>query len=640
MARQGLPYPFDCLIAGAGYMLAADGKDLGWDERRVAEVEQTLPLRQEDVQFTLTPPRVETPYAVTDLSGGIGYPQQDSDHRNGYEGAYKVDCSGGIPIKGPPVTTQQTLTASNDGAHQFVEFNLVLYVVTGTRLYKRADDTATGWTLISNFAQPIAGRCAVFRGSGGTPYLFIPQGASSNYYVLSTGAVLTQHASQKAEGFEVVNDELWLHLTESNQQVIRKATDGGTAATWGGPTVIGDGMWSIRWMQNVGGRLIVIRDDGLYGPTVQDESVIDRELTPDLRIRAGNNLGNRDCRSVVFNGELFWVHAGSVFRYNPDSGELANVTPSFGNSQFFQGSTMDVITAQPGIAVWGCSTVVIDPLVNGAGSGSGSLMRYGSWSPSGPNEPDQLRQFRPVWHGVVAVFGSGVTAMSYHYLVGTAPRVYALVNGVIMYARLAYTPSPADDSNYGVTGDTGYVNYPRYTLSTPLESKILRRIGVAGWNLSSNRSITPSYRVDTSSAFTDGTAVITDPGTAVPISGTPSSKSFQFRAIIAGSAGTSFARLAGFVVYCAVRSGAYKEIVCQVLTCDNVRDRNGSPTRRSGADLRTALETAIDGNPFTLIAPSGESMTVIGLDYDHKFEGYDSTGVARYRTTLRVVEAA
>lgn len=647
MARQSAPFPFDCMINSAGYMLASEGRDLSWQERRVAEVEQTLPLRDSDVQYTLTPPRVEIPYAVTDLSGGIGFPQQHPDYRDVYEGSSHADCSAGLAIRGPAKTAQQQVTFGGGGVPQFIEFNAVLYCITGTRIYKRANDTGTGWSLVTTMGAAVSGKCAVFRGSQSAAFLFVPQGTGANYQVMSTAESFTAHASQKAEGFEVVNDEIWLHNTESNLQVIRKATDGGTAATWGGTTTIGDAKYLITWLQNVGGRLVVIKEDGLYGPTIQDESVIDRELTPDLRPLAASGNGRY---AQVFNGELWWTMKGQVFSYNPDSGELACRTPSYGGSIAFRLYDAPVVclAAQPGICVWASVKMEIDPLVLGAtGVAESHLMRFGGWPPSRNPNAAQRREFRPVWHGSIFKFSSSdnTSVLAFAYVPSsTTTRLYRLdTDGSISYYSIADTPAPSESSIYSVTSLEGLVLYPWFTLNTPLESKVLRRIGLAGWNTGANRAITGYYRTSPTSTFTTIGSITADPGSAVAVSGTPSIKMAQFRAGLSGTdngALSNAARLAAFVVYCAVRSGSYKEIVCQVLTSDNIRDRLGVPSKRSGSDLRTALETAIDGNPFTVISPGGESMSVVGLDYEHKLEGYDSTGVARYRTTLRFVEVA
>ena len=635
MARQPAPFPFDCSIAGAGYMLVPDERDLAWTERRVAEVEQSLPLTGNDSNYTLTPPRVETPYVVDDLSGGIGYPQQVAGKRDVYDFAYKMDCSGGIAVQGPAVSTLGTVTGTHSASH-FIEFNDKLYLAVGTRLYAMTDGSTL--TLLNTFAQSIGGKCVAFRGTQSASFLFIPQGTSANYYVMSTAEAFTQHASQIAEGFEVINEEIWLHSTESNQRVIRKATDGGTAATWGGPTVIGDGKWNISWMQAVAGRLIVLKDDGLYGPTIQDESVIDRYLTPELNINAASGQCRRP---VVFGGELYFQMRGHIYRYNPDSGELGDITPSFGGSSTLQYSNTTAITGQPGVCIWGAAIATIEPL-NGGVAGGGYILRYGGWSPSRGQNSEQLREFRPVWHGIVADLNttSTTTAIFFTNIVPSGgPRLLALAGTSVYYIPLGLFQAPNDDDDYTTTTDSGYVIYPQYTLNTPLETKVLRRVGMVGQNLSAGRSLTAHYRTAITSAFTSIGSVTSDPGTTVAVSGTPSSRAFQFKVVVAGG-GTSanYARLLAFAPYSAVRSPSYKEIICQVLTSDNVRDRNGSPARRSGSDLRSALETAIDGSPFTLISPAGESMTVLGLDYEHKLEGFDSTGISRYRTTLRMVE--
>ncbi len=652
MARQAAPWPWDCSINGAGYKLVADNQDLAWSEHRVAEVEQSLPLHEEDVQFTLTPPRVETPYVVNDLSGGMGGSLQMPSVRSRYELAENVDCSSGMAVKGPALTQVQTnMDGTTNSFHCIVQFNATMYMAIDNAIWKYDNITTGLWAQVgTDLAANVSGRMVAFRGTQTGEFLFIPVGASNHYYVLSTSDVRTQHASQNAEGFVVVNDELYLHNTESQQQVIRKSTDGGTAATWGGVTTIGDAKFKITWMHNVGGRLICIKEDGLYGPTIQDESVIDRQLTPEL---AGLHAADAGVRSVVFNGRLVFRMRNRLFTYDADSGAIEDITPSVGSGGAFTINTSETyeLTVQPGVCVW--ATMKVSGLTNAL-----NLFRWGGWRQTAQDGTPR-REFVPAWHGSVVSIGS-VPIGAIHFdnaysdgvaepSAGTIARSAYLwikqqTNGTIYKSLIARTPVPAEDAEYSVTASAGYIYYPRWTLNTPLESKVLRRVGLSGRNLSSDRSLAAHYRTTIGGSWTainSGTnTVIAEPGTTIAATGTPVAKSLDFRVTIAGSAGTSYARLDALAIYAAVRSNAYKEIVCQVLTCDNVKDRQGSPTRRSGRDLRDALETAIDGNPFTLIAPSGESMTVLGLDYDHKLEGYDSTGVARYRTTLRMVEAS
>lgn len=641
MPDRGLPYPFDCVLNGSGYMLVPEGPELGWDERRVAEVEQTLPLREQDIQYSLAPPRVEVPYVVDDLSGGVGASLQRPDARARYEIAENVDASGGIAVKGPAITTDATIAGGAAGTlHQFIRFNGFLYLVTANKIFKR---TAGVWAQVgTDLAANLSGKCVVFRGTQSAPFLFVPAGSGANYYALSTADARTQHASQAAEGFEVVNDQLWLHNTESNQRVIRQCTDGGTAATWGATTVVGDAAYAITWMQNVGGRLIVLKEDGLYGPTIRDESTIDLELTPELRARfvSDATTSGNGRNAVTWDGQLIFGMGGSVYRYDPDSGLLDDLTPSFGSGGSFSLGAAGVylLTSQPGICVWG--------MVSASGlTNTHNLFRWGGWRQVDVEGAPQ-RRFVPAWHGAVAGLSAQPEALFYDDNLGSATSPYLWMyvpsDTTVRYVPIAATHAPADDPNYAVTASAGLLYYPRYTLNAPLEEKVLRRVGLAGRKLSANRTLAAHYRTSLDGAWTavnSGTNTVTaEPGTTIAASSVPVAKAFDLRVTIAGDAGTTYARLDAFAIYSAVRSQAVKEIVCRVLTSDNVRDRDGAPQLRSGGDMRSALETAIDGNPFTLIGPDGTSYTVLGLDYDHKLEGWDSTGVARFKTTLRMCE--
>jgi hypothetical protein len=300
------PYPYHAIIAGQEVMLDSDPQGgPAWVESKVPAFDPSSVISTEDRNYVQFPPELEFPYAQDDWSGGAGHADQREGVRDSYWYADNVDCSSGWPIIGPESTTVPAAIAANHGITQIVEFNGVVYAIAKDRIYKRADDVSA-WTNLTpgtDFAADVSGKCVVFRGSQTAAFLFIPIGASNNYYVMSTAEAFTQHASQKATTFEVHGNELWLAVLESNQRVVKKTEDGGTAATWGSGTTVGDTAHAINKIDVVQDRLIARKDDGLHGLSL-DAFTVDEHLTPELKHLAASGNGSVGC---VWNGTLVFV---------------------------------------------------------------------------------------------------------------------------------------------------------------------------------------------------------------------------------------------------------------------------------------------------------------------------------------------
>src|SRR5215212_5120439 len=148
MARRNAPAPFDAKVSGVGIMLESDEAGPQWSEQRVRDLDPQVPTSEEDLAFAQLPPRIERPYAITDLSDGMGLAEQDARWRHRYQYALNVDCSGGMPVKGPQANGQTALAA---GITQFIDFNGSLWAACGRYLYQRTSDLAAGWTQVRDF---------------------------------------------------------------------------------------------------------------------------------------------------------------------------------------------------------------------------------------------------------------------------------------------------------------------------------------------------------------------------------------------------------------------------------------------------------------------------------------------------------
>lgn len=610
--EQGSPWPYDAIIGGQPVMLARIPGEVSWAENKVRYFDQGALITAADRNYQMFPPEVEFPYAQERWIGGAGHADQRVEVRDTYWYADGVDCSGGWPVRGPLVNTVSEAAISGS-VSQFIEFNSKLYCIADDRIYVRTDDTATAWTNLTpsdDFAASV-GQCVVFQGTQSSPYLFIPIGSSNNYYVMSTAESFTQHASQEAVAFMVVGNELWLANKESNQWVIRKTEDGGTAATWGAAITAGDTVHAVNKLQNVDARLLALKDDGVVGFSV-DAFTIDEPLTPELKNLAKAGNGEVSC---VWNGSLVFAMDGQLFRYAPSSGELAQIGPELTdrNTSPVKGPVV-AIDGQAGVALWA--------FVYNADTGYSHLARYGSWqsTPRG-------NEFLPIWHFSLWKAEKIVTTcfVSTGVYLGTPqPRLYiGCSDGTVYYFVLAKTSNVLDDPAYRFDTDAagGDLYLTRYTANFPFEDKLIKAVGIGGRSLDGTSSqLTASYKVAADVTYVSIGSVTADPGERVNLSGNVASAAVDFKVNFVTTSSSATPVLTHFVIYSTLRTTNLKKITATIVAGDNILDRAGKPLRYTWRDLRTALESTMTTNgTFSVINPAGEQITVIGLDFGHGY---------------------
>lgn len=606
------PWPYHAVISGQPVMLARIPGEPSWTETKVRYFDQSALITATDRNYQMFPPEVEFPYAQERWYGGAGHADQHAGDRESYWYADGVDCSGGWPVRGPQVN-HVSAAAVSGSISQFIEFNSKLYCIADDRIYVRTDDTVSAWTNITpstDFAANV-GQCVVFQGTQSSAYLFIPIGNSNNYYVMSTTETFTQHASQKAVALAVVGNELWLAAKESNQWVVRKAEDGGTAATWGAAVTVGDTAWAISKLFNVDARLLAGKEDGPFGLSVE-AFTIDEPLAPELKNLARTNNLKVGC---VWNGSLVFTMDGNLFRYSPSSGELMQIGPELTdrNTSPVKGPVV-AIDGQAGIALWA--------FIYNSVTGYSHLARYGSWqtTPKG-------NQFLPVWHYSLWKTNKTVTTcfVSTGVYLGTPqPRLYiGCSDGTVYYFVLAKTANVLDDPAYrfNTDSDGGDLYVTRYNANFPFEDKLIKAVGLGGRSLNGTSAyVAASYKVASDSSYTSIGSVTEDPGERINVSGNVATPAVDFKLTLVTTTATATPILTHFVIYSTLRTTNLKRITATIVAGDGVLDLAGKPLRYTWRDIRSALESAMTTNgAFTVINPAGEEITVIGLDFGHGY---------------------
>jgi hypothetical protein len=594
-------------------MLSRDEKGApDWQEGSIEYFDQSITLTAEDRGYLQFPPEIEFPQAVTDLIEGAGVFEQDIDHRKRYHYALFADTSPGKSIKGPMFNPTQSFTYTANQKIWSVTFNNILYFASGTRLYK-ISSTSGAHTLVNTFAQNI-GQMAVYRGTNSADLLFIPQGNSSNFYTMTTGEVLTQHASKAAIGFVVVGDELWRHTIDgSNRTAVSKSTDGGSASTWAADYTIGDGASSITQLVNYDGTLIVLKEDGIYNPTYTSANISDEELTPELKVmkKAGNGQG-----SIIWDNYLVMPFADSLYMYQGDTGMLSQVGPETLPENYSEvKGPVKAVAAMAGLNLYAI-------MYNSSNSKS-YLAKYGSWQFVNGD-----RKFIPGWHMALYRWSKQAVHMSIHYTTVSSSKPFLYVwfaDGTTQYMKPNRTINPIDDPDYEFdTANTGYIYLPRLTGGFPFETKVLKAIGISGRELASGtRQIGAMFKYAPDAVYNSVGVVFDAPGERLEITNsTPAANSFDIAVSLSTTSSSSTPVLSAVVCYLSLRTSTLKELVGSIVAEDNVTANDGSLHRGMWEDIRYNIENALTATgAITVISPSGEQLTCIGVKFGHKLEG-------------------
>lgn len=628
--EQQAPYPYDALIGGMPVMLASGGQSAPWHEEQAKFFDQLIALTAEDRSYTQWPPDIEHPYAQTSWIDGYGASDQTAKSRRRYAYARYADCSSGTPVKGPKVVDQTGIAGT---IVSVVVFNGNVIAAAGTKLYRRTSDASgAAWTLVVDVGVAISGQMAVFRGTASADFLFIPLGTGTAYKVMSTGDVLTAHPSRNAIGFCVVGRELWLHSVESNQTTIRKTEDGGTAATWQGLTIIGDGSSAITSMTCVADRLFVQKTIGPFAPSIEVET-IDEELAPELR---DGEAATNGAISIAWNGRLVFNHGGNLLAYDTNDGSMTPIGPEIldANRTPIKG-TVSTIAQHSGICLFATITDAV---------GDTHLLRYGSWELAATDR-GVARSFLPSWHGALYTWTGKTAVASVITSVYGAPRLYVFFSDAsVSWCRLARTSNVADDPAYQYdTAHDGEVYAPRWTDLFPFERKLMKGVGIGGRDmLSGTRTVSVSLKKAEDAAYTVAGTVATDPGDRIDLANLAPGQAFDVKVVLSTTSPTISPCLTALVLYSAMRLEGLRVITAMIRAEDDMVDHLGRKLPQSWREIKARLEQAMTAaGSVTVVSPSGEELTVIGLSYAHDYLGRDQTTKSQqWAESVRMVQSS
>lgn len=286
------PDPWDVQLGGFYWKLATDD---GGNLRYTRKPTPFFPDRVSQGAATQAqfPPDARLPYTFGKTSGGFGLSRHDTaedtdryHYTGGRDGALDegVDPSLGDRSHLGPQHVRVTLSGFTPTDGYFFALGTGWYLAatdgTNTRVYKW-NTLSEGWDLQATIASRVVTDATVFRGTQAQPYAYLAFGAVQKVKYSTDAITWTDVGSAAGQDtavkFAKIDGELWRVVDGT----VDKASNGGTAPTYGGPIDVGDNLGSDNGLYNVADRLAVGRSVGWF-VLAGDRNTLEQNLWPDL----------------------------------------------------------------------------------------------------------------------------------------------------------------------------------------------------------------------------------------------------------------------------------------------------------------------------------------------------------------------
>lgn len=482
------PWPNDAEIdVGAGWV----GLQLvpGEDGLLVARKEEPLAgVTPTSYEYGSADPSRETTFPFGPLTGGMGEHTQSGQADARYRYAIDVDCSiGGRPRLGPEASVE-AFPAFPGGASEVVRF-----------VKSRHGSTETLFALV--------GRC-VYRRTGGVWVLSKDFGA---FNLVAQADVYQSSAANGGLWVTTVFGELWLYdgvnwfqslipgpataVTHVGQQMIAAAgsvirvttpdTDPLLAASWSGPSQIGDSLTNITAVPALADTFFVVKEDGIYSTTTTGTGVTVDELFPEFRAHRSPDNGKN---AVAWRGAVR-LPMGDGYYALSAAGDLDPIGPErmVENDSEVRG----VPVSGSGHADWFFYLGVYN-----ATTGASYLLKHGTWVNP---DADGVYAFADVWNGAIKRWpAKRLTRLDVvHLEQETNPILWAgfadgTVERIVLPVR---TPDPANDPACRYIA-SGRVYWPLHHAERQADVKAFHGFTVAAPRLSATTFVRQFYRTD------------------------------------------------------------------------------------------------------------------------------------------------
>src|SRR5262252_8931812 len=318
LSSRRRPFPFQARL---GSILSSPDERMGLmlipaqDGLLVGKKQQMLDTVVPSVQEYGSAPVYRERTFAGRFSGGYGERVQSSFSDPRYYWGEDVQISGGLAGKGPLLHPIAPTTAAGGQVWRILDgydtasLTLTQFVLAGTKVYKRADDSNAGQTVDHDFGAQVQDGVVYqggFSGAARNLYVTLATGAMWERTPAGTWTVCTLPASFLAYRLEVVGTELW--AADTVNSVVRKVTsDPKVAANWSGPILIGDPSVKISALRQTASVLVIFKEDGTLFTLNSDGTCND--LFPGIASTPNSDNGLRAAAWL----DALWFRGGSGF---------------------------------------------------------------------------------------------------------------------------------------------------------------------------------------------------------------------------------------------------------------------------------------------------------------------------------------
>ena len=496
LSSRRRPWPFHLRLGSIlgspndrlGYMLVPnqDGLLVG---RKQQMLDSVVPSVQE---YGSAPVYRERTFPLRP-SGGYGERVQSSYGDKRYYWGNDIWVSGGLVGKGPLIHPVMPTSAPGGGVVKLIDgydtaaLTLTQFILSGTKLYRRTDDTNVGQVVDHDHSPNLLTDAAVYQGgfSGAARSLYVTSNAG-NLWERTPSGTWTQAALPSGFGayrLEVVGTELW--AADTVNSVVRKVTsDPKVAANWSGPFFIGDPSVRISAIRQTNQTLVIFKEDGTLFTLNSDGSPND--LFPGV---ASTPSADNGLRAQAWLNALWFSAGPSFYRLDMPGAQLQPVGP---------GRLLDNASPVRGearvLAGWGGYQAYLG-LYNAQDTPPTSyLLSYGSWEQREGQDGTQT-VFDDQWDGSMAHWPNRtITAMAVSGASGNERLYIGFSDGGWDYFKLVKNPLATGSGAEFQTGPCEIV-FPLHHAMFQADLKHWLGFSVFGPVMRPGDEVTLSYRI-------------------------------------------------------------------------------------------------------------------------------------------------
>jgi len=379
LSSRRRPWPYQVRLgsiladpsARMGLMLVADANGLMVGKKQQA-LDGVVPSVQE---YGSAPIYRERTFAAKP-TGGYGERVQSSFSDPRYYWGEDIQVDGGLIGKGPLLHPIMPSPAPGGMVYRIIDgydtasLTLTQFVLSGTKVFKRTNDTNAGQLVDRDFTPSIPWDAVVyqggFSGAGRSLYVALNNGQLWERAPTGTWTQCTLPSGFAAYRLEVVGTELW--AADIVNSVLRKVTsDPKVAGNWSGPILVGDPSVWISALRQTANVLCIFKRDGTVFTINSDASTND--LFPGIASTPSDDNGWRAAAWL----DALWFRSGAGF-YRLDL-PGAVLTPTGPGKLLDNGS---IIRGEPRVFCgWGAYRAYL--AIWNPDNSTSYLLSYGNW---------------------------------------------------------------------------------------------------------------------------------------------------------------------------------------------------------------------------------------------------------------------